>query len=50
MISPVSASYVNVETRELVCTDKKENKTFLIYREVQMGSDAKSYEEGLPKI
>jgi hypothetical protein len=24
-------------------TDKKENKIFLIYREIQMGSDAKSY-------
>jgi hypothetical protein len=24
-------------------TDKKENKTFLIYREIQMGSGAKSY-------
>jgi hypothetical protein len=25
------------------CTDKKENKIFLIYREIQMGSGAKSY-------
>jgi hypothetical protein len=24
-------------------TDKKENKTFLIYKEIQMGSGAKSY-------
>jgi hypothetical protein len=32
------------------CTDKKENKFFLIYKEIQMGSGAKSYEEGLPKI
>jgi hypothetical protein len=33
-------------------TDKKENKTFLIYKEIQMGSVAKSYkyEEGLPNI
>jgi hypothetical protein len=34
------------------CTDKKENKIFLIYKEIQMGSGAKSYmyEEGLPNI
>jgi hypothetical protein len=25
------------------CTDKKENKVFLIYKEIQMGSGAKSY-------
>jgi hypothetical protein len=25
------------------CTDKKEKKTFLIYKEIQMGSVAKSY-------
>jgi hypothetical protein len=25
------------------CTDKKENKVFLIYKEFQMGSVAKSY-------
>jgi hypothetical protein len=25
------------------CTDKKENKIFLIFREIQMGSGAKSY-------
>jgi hypothetical protein len=25
------------------CTDKKENKIFLIYREIQMGSGAKSH-------
>jgi hypothetical protein len=25
------------------CTDKKENKIFLIYREILMGSGAKSY-------
>jgi hypothetical protein len=25
------------------CTDKKENNIFLIYKEVQMGSGAKSY-------
>jgi hypothetical protein len=33
-------------------TDKKENKIFLRYREIQMGSGAKSYmyEEGLPYI
>ncbi len=31
-------------------TDKKENKIFLIYTEIQMGSGAKSYlrKEGLP--
>jgi hypothetical protein len=26
-----------------VCTDKKENKIFLIYREIQIGAVAKSY-------
>jgi hypothetical protein len=33
-------------------TDKKERKIFLIYKEIQMGSGAKSYmyEEGLPNI
>jgi hypothetical protein len=31
-------------------TDKKQNKIFLIHREIQMGSGAKSYEEGLPSI
>ncbi len=25
------------------CTDKKENKSFLIYREIQSGAVAKSY-------
>jgi hypothetical protein len=25
------------------CTDKKENKIFLIYKEIQSGTDAKSY-------
>jgi hypothetical protein len=25
------------------CTDKKENRTFLIYREIQSGAIAKSY-------
>jgi hypothetical protein len=25
------------------CTDKKENKIFLIYKEIQMGLGAKSY-------
>ncbi len=30
-------------------TDKKENKIFLIYIEIQMGSDAKSYmRKGFP--
>jgi hypothetical protein len=27
----------------MLYTDKKENKIFLIYQEIQMGSDAKSY-------
>jgi hypothetical protein len=27
----------------VIYTDKKENKTFLIYKEIQMGSSAKSY-------
>jgi hypothetical protein len=30
-------------------TDKKENKIFLIYKEIQIGSGA-NYEEGLPNI
>jgi hypothetical protein len=30
-------------TRERRYTDKRENKTFLIYKEIQMGSGAKSY-------
>jgi hypothetical protein len=30
--------------------DKKEKKIFLIYEEIQMGSVAESYEEGLPNI
>jgi hypothetical protein len=36
----------------VINTDKKEKKNFLIYREIQMGSGAKSYvyEEGLPNI
>jgi hypothetical protein len=29
-------------------TDKKESEIFHIYKEIQMGSVAKSYEEGLP--
>jgi hypothetical protein len=31
-------------------TDKKENQIFLIYKELQSGAAAKSYEEGLPNI
>ncbi len=31
-------------------TDKKDNKIFLIYKEIQMGSRANSHEEGLPNI
>jgi hypothetical protein len=27
----------------ILCSDKKENKIFLIYKEIQMGSVAKSY-------
>jgi hypothetical protein len=37
----------------MCCTDTKENEIFLIqYKEIQMGSGAKSYiyEEGLPNI
>ncbi len=36
----------------ILYTDKKENKTFLIYKEIQIGSGAKSYmnEEGAPNI
>ena len=29
--------------KEIQFTDKKENKIFLIYKEIQMGSGAKSY-------
>jgi hypothetical protein len=31
-------------------TDKKENKIFLIYKEIQMGAVAVKYEEGVPII
>jgi hypothetical protein len=31
-------------------TDKKENRIFLIYMEIQSGAAAKSYEEGLSNI
>ncbi len=31
-------------------TEKKENQIFLIYKEIQSGTVAKSYEEGLPNI
>jgi hypothetical protein len=31
------------EFHMVLYTDKKENKTFLIYKEIQMGSGAKSY-------
>ncbi len=37
-----SGSCVSV-TKDLTCTDKKENKIFLIYKEIQMGSGPKSY-------
>jgi hypothetical protein len=32
-----------IKKRKNTYTDKKENKTFLIYKEIQMGSGAKSY-------
>jgi hypothetical protein len=32
-----------VDNKNTVYTDKKENKLFLIYKEIQMGSGAKSY-------
>jgi hypothetical protein len=34
--------YVNVE-KDSFYTDKKENKIFLIYKEIQIGAVAKSY-------
>jgi hypothetical protein len=33
----------NSEKSVKICTDKKEKKIFLIYKEIQMGSVAKSY-------
>jgi hypothetical protein len=30
-------------TKQLLCTDKKENQIFLIYKEIQSGAVAKSY-------
>ncbi len=38
----------NIERRktkkeERICTDRKENEIFLIYKEIQMGAVAKSY-------
>ncbi len=30
-------------TEQVACTDKKENEIFLIYKEIQMGSVARSY-------
>jgi hypothetical protein len=32
-----------IPRNETACTDKKENKIFLIYREIQSGAVAKSY-------
>jgi hypothetical protein len=32
-----------IEFKDWRYTDKKENKSFLIYKEIQMGSGAKSY-------
>jgi hypothetical protein len=43
----VSVSACGSEGRN---TDKKENKIFLIYKEIRYGAVAKSYEEGLPNI
>ncbi len=37
-----TATFVKKRER-IVYTDKKENKIFLIYKEIQMGSGAKSY-------
>ncbi len=34
---------MNVEEIHAVCTDKKEKKIFLIYKEIQNGAVAKSY-------
>ncbi len=40
----------NVRNSGLVCTDKKLNKIFLIYKETQWSSCKVIYEEGLPNI
>jgi hypothetical protein len=37
------ASWAGTVTQAGTHTDKKENKIFLIYKELQMGSGAKSY-------
>ncbi len=45
--------HIIADTYEVFNTDKKENRIFVIYKEIQMGSVAKSYmriEEGLPVI
>jgi hypothetical protein len=39
-----SIKYIEqVCSRHVHCSDKKENNIFLIYQEIQMGSDAKAY-------
>ncbi len=40
--SPNAKQIVNRKPKGLF-TDKKENRSFLIYKEIQMGSGAKSY-------
>jgi hypothetical protein len=40
----VTACFIaSVESLKLLCTDKKENKIFLIFKEIQKGAVAKSY-------
>ncbi len=42
--------FLEQKQNKILYTDKKEKKIFLIHREIQMGSGAKSYEEGLPIV
>ncbi len=50
--SSPSRIFLKQKTKSRRHTDKKENKIFLIYKEIHMASGAKSYiyEEGLPNI
>jgi hypothetical protein len=47
----VFANLVSISVKQSQYTDKKENKIFLIYKEIQSGAFCKViYEEGLPNI
>ncbi len=43
LMNPVYESYLSTIQPIPSVTDKKENKTYLIYKEIHMGSGAKSY-------